>query len=80
MPSLLAYNLSPSPTYLNQALAFALWVGFAMVTVAGRPGRGPWAVWLAPYLRPIHVNELALSVSTCGGLKISPHIPPKISP
>ena len=28
-PSLLAYNVSPSPTFLNQALALALWGGFA---------------------------------------------------
>ena len=30
-PSLLAYNVSPSPTFLNQALALALWGGFAAV-------------------------------------------------
>ena len=29
-PSLLAYNVSPSPTLLNQALALALWGGFAV--------------------------------------------------
>ncbi len=46
-PSLLAYNLSPSPTYLNQALAFTLWAGFVMVSTPARPGRGPWAVWAA---------------------------------
>ncbi|MDP2007596.1 MAG: Wzy polymerase domain-containing protein [Rubrivivax sp.] len=47
LPSLLAYNLSPSPTYLNQALAFTLWAGFVMVCAPARPGRGPWAVWAA---------------------------------
>lgn len=31
-PSLLAYNLSPSPTFLNQALAIALWGLFAAAT------------------------------------------------
>ncbi|MBK6469431.1 MAG: pilin glycosylation ligase domain-containing protein, partial [Betaproteobacteria bacterium] len=46
-PSLLAYNLSPSPTYLNQALAFTLWAAFVMVSAPARPGRGPWAVWAA---------------------------------
>jgi O-antigen ligase len=30
-PSLLAYNVSPSPTFLNQALALALWGWFAAV-------------------------------------------------
>ena len=33
LPSLLAFNVSPSPTFLNQALAFALWAGFVMATV-----------------------------------------------
>ncbi len=42
-PSLLAYNVSPSPTFLNQALAFALWAAFVMVSapVATRGGPGP---------------------------------------
>ncbi|MCE2908559.1 MAG: Wzy polymerase domain-containing protein [Burkholderiaceae bacterium] len=31
-PTLLAYNLPPSPTFLNQALAFGLWAAIAMVT------------------------------------------------
>ncbi|MDE2369832.1 MAG: O-antigen ligase C-terminal domain-containing protein [Burkholderiales bacterium] len=31
-PSLLAYNVAPSPTFLNQALAFALWAVFVVVT------------------------------------------------
>ena len=42
LPTLLAYNISPSPTFLNQALAFALWAGFVMVTHANAPGRGAW--------------------------------------
>lgn len=46
-PSLLAYNLSPSPTYLNQALAFALWGLWALFSAPARPGRGPWALWTA---------------------------------
>ena len=47
LPALLAYNLSPSPTYLNQALAFLLWAGFVALSAPARPGRGPWAVWVA---------------------------------
>lgn len=41
-PSLLAYNVSPSPTFLNQALALALWGWFVLALVPpGRtPGRG----------------------------------------
>ncbi|MEO7851181.1 MAG: Wzy polymerase domain-containing protein [Rubrivivax sp.] len=31
-PSLLAYNVSPSPTFLNQALALALWGWFVALT------------------------------------------------
>jgi hypothetical protein len=34
-PSLLAYNVAPSPTFLNQALAGALWGAFIAVTSAG---------------------------------------------
>ncbi len=36
VPSLLAYNVSPSPTFLNQALAFGLWGGFALLLAAGQ--------------------------------------------
>ncbi|NHK98672.1 polymerase [Rubrivivax benzoatilyticus] len=36
-PSLLAYNLSPSPTFLNQALAIALW-GLFVAACAPRSG------------------------------------------
>ncbi|MBI5718229.1 MAG: O-antigen ligase C-terminal domain-containing protein [Burkholderiales bacterium] len=39
-PSLLAYNQSPSPTFLNQALALALWGAFVLVSTPGSPGRG----------------------------------------
>lgn len=41
LPSLLAYNVSPSPTFLNQALALALWGAFVAVSAPARPGRGP---------------------------------------
>jgi O-antigen ligase len=47
LPSLLAYNVSPSPTFLNQALAFALWAMFAGACAWLRPtvpGRGAWQV------------------------------------
>ncbi|MCU0966243.1 MAG: hypothetical protein MUF08_14615, partial [Burkholderiaceae bacterium] len=36
-PSLLAYNVSPSPTFLNQALALALWGGFVAVAAVATP-------------------------------------------
>lgn len=31
LPALLAYNVSPSPTFLNQALAFVLWAAFVFL-------------------------------------------------
>ncbi len=40
LPSLLAYNVAPSPTFLNQALAFALWPAFAMAAAPLAAGRG----------------------------------------
>jgi len=46
-PSLLAYNLSPSPTFLNQALAIGLWGAFVALAPVPRPGRGTWAVLAA---------------------------------
>jgi len=36
-PSLLAYNLSPSPTFLNQALALALWAAFVLACATRAP-------------------------------------------
>lgn len=48
LPSLLAHNPAPSPTFLNQALAFAAWGLF--VAAAGwrlAAARGPWAPLLA---------------------------------
>jgi hypothetical protein len=52
LPSLLAYNPPPSPTFLNQAVALALWGLFLAVAAgpwraAGRHGRclRHWVVW-----------------------------------
>ena len=43
-PSLLAYNAAPSPTFLNQALAFALWGAFVLAAapLARAPGPQRW--------------------------------------
>ncbi|MBL8342181.1 MAG: O-antigen ligase C-terminal domain-containing protein [Rubrivivax sp.] len=41
-PSLLAYNKSPSPTFLNQALALGLWASFVLVCVPRHTGREAW--------------------------------------
>lgn len=40
-PSLLAYNVSPSPTLLNQALALALWGGFVTLLALAPMGARP---------------------------------------
>ncbi len=44
LPSLLAYNVAPSPTFLNQALAFALWPAFALAVAPLAAGRGASAL------------------------------------
>lgn len=48
-PSLLAYNVSPSPTFLNQALGVALWGWFLLAALppAGSRARGAGALQLA---------------------------------
>ena len=52
-PSLLAYNVSPSPTFLNQALAIALWGWFVVAIAqpagaAGAPAATVGALWRGP--------------------------------
>lgn len=47
-PSLLAFNLPPSPTFLNQALALALWGVFVGVAGGRWRAAGPaWPLWAA---------------------------------
>jgi O-antigen ligase len=59
LPPLLAFNVSPSPTFLNQALAIALW-GWFIVAGAGtlRAVRGAW-----PVLAALGVMGLAVAAS-----------------
>jgi len=45
-PSLLVYNVAPSPTFLNQALACALWGGFVVLCTPRLPGKGAGALWI----------------------------------
>jgi len=58
-PSLLAVNVPPSPTFLNQALALLLWGGFVAL-----------AALLAPAPRPLRAAALdaALPLAALGGL------------
>ena len=37
-PTLLAYNVSPSPTFLNQAVALVLWGWFVVAAASAHPG------------------------------------------
>ena len=46
-PSLLAYNLSPSPTFLNQALALILWAALPLACRGRAAGRGGLIVVVA---------------------------------
>ena len=40
-PSLLAFNVSPSPTFLNQVLALALWGAFVVLAALATDGERP---------------------------------------
>ncbi len=62
LPSLLAYNVSPSPTFLNQALAFALWAAFVL---AATPALALRAV--APVLGALGLMAAAAAVSWIPG-------------
>jgi O-antigen ligase len=75
-PSLLAYNVSPSPTFLNQALALACWGGFALLLAGGQPAlprlgasRNAWPLQAALALLAL----AALASGTVG------HLPPGLS-
>ncbi len=58
-PSLLAHNVSPSPTFWNQALAFLLWALFAGASAWARPVRPGRAAW------PVGVVLLLLAACAC---------------
>jgi O-antigen ligase len=49
LPTLLAYNVSPSATFFNQALALGLWALWLLLVPAAPPGRAGWAA-VAPVL------------------------------
>ena len=65
LPSLLAYNVSPSPTFLNQALALALWGLFAAVAVSGGvvPGAPPPSLRGAKGAWPLLAALVALALA-----------------
>ena len=65
-PSLLAFNVSPSPTFLNQALAFALWALFVVVSAA--PAQtGSSSPWRATLTLQAALALLALSAAWAMG-------------
>jgi hypothetical protein len=47
LPSLLAWNVAPSPTFLNQALAIGLWGAWVTVSGLRWPGRDAGPLWAA---------------------------------
>jgi O-antigen ligase len=61
-PSLLAYNVSPSPTFLNQALALGLWGAWVFVGAAPTSWRGP-----APLQAALGLVALAAAWSWLAG-------------
>ena len=69
-PSLLAYNVSPSPTFLNQALALGAWGGLAALLALTSPARLGRGIW--PALAALFVLGGAAAVSWgLGGLPSS---------
>ena len=60
VPTLLAWNTSPSPTFLNQALAFALWAMFVAVS-APQVSRAAWRASL-----PLQAALLLLALAAAG--------------
>jgi len=54
LPPLLAFNLSPSPTLINQLLAFGTWGGFVLALAPGRVCGRAW---------PLHAALLALAAA-----------------
>ncbi len=59
-PSLLAYNVSPSPTFLNQALALALWGGFVAMAALSTPTRRPLRAAIGDAALPLAALVLVL--------------------
>jgi O-antigen ligase len=67
-PSLLAWNVSPSSTFLNQALALALWGLFVVASASaadagGRKAGAPWRRGDAPLLAALALVALAALAS-----------------
>lgn len=48
LPTLLAYNLAPSSTFLNQALSFAFWGWFLVATAGATPPTPTWRAATPP--------------------------------
>jgi len=70
LPSLLAFNVSPSPTFLNQAVAFAAWGLVAWAIALQRDGTGPSVQDLrraASALLPLGLVALAAAWSGLAG-------------
>jgi O-antigen ligase len=75
MPALLAFNVSPSPTLLNQVLAFFTWGMFALTVARDArlpaPGRSDFGAAAAPLAALAIVALCAAGSSMFGGLPAS---------
>lgn len=71
LPTLLAYNVSPSATFFNQALALALWALWLLLVPPAAPGRAGGRA-LAPVLAALGLMAAAvLWAGVAGGLPAS---------
>lgn len=66
-PTLLAWNVPPSTTFLNQALAVALWGGFIVAVGAGKGATAPAARATSPALLALLLMGAAAIGSTAWG-------------
>ncbi|MFT3818392.1 MAG: Wzy polymerase domain-containing protein [Rubrivivax sp.] len=72
-PSLLAYNVSPSPTFLNQALALGGWGGFALLLAGGQAALPRFAASRRAWPLQAALALLALAAAASGTVG---HLPP----
>jgi O-antigen ligase len=65
-PTLLAYNLSPSPTFLNQALALGGWGGFVLMLAAATGSLPTWNASRAAAPLQLALAVMALAAAGSG--------------
>lgn len=68
LPTLLAWNVSPSPTFLNQALAMGGWAGLVLLTAATQDSQPAFSASCAAWPVQAALAVLALSALASGTL------------